>query len=267
MKTFRVKNFEKFQHYKDRAPPWIKLYNGLLEDYEFGLLPDASKMHLIAIWLLASRSSNKIPYDAKWVAGRINATTTVDLKLLSERGFIVVDQCLEQAASNPIAECLTREEGQVERKEEKNPSSATRPSGDEDFENLKKVYPSRKGNYAWKAAERKFNSLVKTGVDPKIIVAAAATLGETLRTKVGTEFIPMPASWLNSEDFTEIAAASFSAGETEMAPEDAVKQFVRFGIWSRWAGPAPGSDGCRASAELLATYGLMPDGRKMQVSA
>jgi DNA-binding NarL/FixJ family response regulator len=34
---YSVKNFERFQHYKDRSPPWIKLYNELLDDYEFGL--------------------------------------------------------------------------------------------------------------------------------------------------------------------------------------------------------------------------------------
>ena len=108
MKTFSVKNFERFQHYKDRAPPWIKLYNELLDDYEFGRLPDASKMHLIAIWLLASRSDNKIPYDAAWVARRINANTKVDLTLLACSGFIVVDQPLqgvEQDASNTLADC------------------------------------------------------------------------------------------------------------------------------------------------------------------
>ena len=108
MKTFSVKNFARFQHYKDRAPPWIKLYNELLDDYEFGRLPDASKMHLIAIWLLASRSDNKIPYDAAWVGKRINANTKVDLTLLACAGFIVVDQQLhtaEQDASNALAEC------------------------------------------------------------------------------------------------------------------------------------------------------------------
>jgi hypothetical protein len=107
VKTFSVKNFEKFQHYKDRAPPWIKLYNELLDDYEFGKLPDASKMHLIAIWLLASRSSNKIPYDSSWVARRINANTKVDLTLLACYGFIVVDQevqGLEHVASEMLAD-------------------------------------------------------------------------------------------------------------------------------------------------------------------
>jgi hypothetical protein len=108
VKTFSVKNFERFQHYKDRAPPWIKLYNELLDDYEFGRLPDASKMHLIAIWLLASRSDNKIPYDSAWVGRRINANTKVDLTLLACAGFIVVDQQLhntEQVASEVLADC------------------------------------------------------------------------------------------------------------------------------------------------------------------
>ncbi len=117
MATFSVKNFEKFQHYKDRSPPWIKLYNELLDDYEFGLLQDASKFHLVAIWLLASRSENKIPYDPAWVARRINASGTVNLDALAAGGFIVVDQPLrgaEQDASTPQAECLSREEGQVQ---------------------------------------------------------------------------------------------------------------------------------------------------------
>lgn len=122
MKVFRVKNFERFQHYKDRSPPWIKLYNELLDDYEFGLLPDATKMHLIAIWLLASRSENKIPFDPKWVAGRINANDPVNLDILLERGFILLDQELQQAehvAIDPLAECLPREENIEKRKEER----------------------------------------------------------------------------------------------------------------------------------------------------
>lgn len=89
MKTFSVKNFERFQHYKDRAPPWIKLYNELLEDYDFGLLPDALKGQLMCIWLLASRMENKLPFDAKWLAKKINATSPVDINHLLLAGFIV----------------------------------------------------------------------------------------------------------------------------------------------------------------------------------
>lgn len=101
---FSVKNFEKFQHYKDRTPPWIKLYNELLDDYDFGLLPDASKAHLLAIWLLASRYSNRIPYDTDWISRHINATETPDLKMLEKTGFIVVDQ----GRSDLLADCAKK---------------------------------------------------------------------------------------------------------------------------------------------------------------
>jgi hypothetical protein len=112
MMTFSVKNYERFQHYKDRNPPWIKLYNELLDDYEFGCLQDASKLHLILIWLLASRSENKLPYDSDWISRRINASEPVDLDGLVQRGFLLLDQPLhnaEQLASTPLASCLPRD--------------------------------------------------------------------------------------------------------------------------------------------------------------
>jgi hypothetical protein len=89
VRVFRVKNFERFQHYKDRSPPWIKLYGETLENYEFGSLKDATKGQLIGIWLLASRMDNKLPFDPKWIASKINATDPVDLEALYASGFIV----------------------------------------------------------------------------------------------------------------------------------------------------------------------------------
>jgi hypothetical protein len=139
-------------------------------------------------------------------------------------------------------------------KESKTPAKE-QARADDDFEDLKKAYPRRAGNYGWKAAERKFNSLVKTGVDPKIIIAAAIRLGQALKSKVGTEFIPMPASWLNSEDFLESAIAAFD--ETVPLDWDAVlTSYKKFGHWSRDAGPDLNSPACRAPKELLEKYGL-----------
>lgn len=89
-KFLQVKNFEKFQHYKDRNPPWIKLYNELLDDYEFSCLQDASKLHLLMIWLLASRTNNKIVADERWIANKINATEKVNLDDLVKSGFVEI---------------------------------------------------------------------------------------------------------------------------------------------------------------------------------
>ncbi|HEX2761584.1 MAG TPA: hypothetical protein VHM27_13760, partial [Rhizomicrobium sp.] len=113
--TFSVKNFERFQHYKDRSPPWIKLYNELLDDYSFGQLPDASKLHLVAIWLLASRSNNRIPHDSVWIAKRISATEKVDLDLLRTSGFIEVQGAgMAQAACKRHADPERESETEVE---------------------------------------------------------------------------------------------------------------------------------------------------------
>jgi hypothetical protein len=83
-----VNNFERFQHYKDRSPPWIKLYNDVLDDYAFACLPDASKWLAVGIWLLASRHENRIPNDLAWIARMTHATEPVDLAPLLSAGFI-----------------------------------------------------------------------------------------------------------------------------------------------------------------------------------
>lgn len=54
--AFRVRNWTKFQHYKERRPPWIKLHRDLLDDFAFASLPLASKALAPCIWLLASES-------------------------------------------------------------------------------------------------------------------------------------------------------------------------------------------------------------------
>jgi hypothetical protein len=116
--TFSVKDFDKFQHYKDRAPPWIKLYNSTLDSYEFSRLSDQARYHLLAIMLLASRSNNKIPYDPDWIESRIGATSRVNLDELVQAGFIELNQPLQQlehVASTALAKRLSREE---ERREE-----------------------------------------------------------------------------------------------------------------------------------------------------
>lgn len=93
---FSVKNFDKYQHYKGVASiVWIKLYVALLEDYEFTLLPDSAKWHLIGIFLLSGKLNNRVPAEHAWVARRISATETVDLTLLAKAGFIVLESTIQ----------------------------------------------------------------------------------------------------------------------------------------------------------------------------
>ena len=86
---FSVTNYDQQQHYKDRGPTWIKLYNRLLDDYGFAQLPDAAKWHLIGIFLLASRHNNRIPADPAWLARQVGASDVVDLGVLEKSGHIM----------------------------------------------------------------------------------------------------------------------------------------------------------------------------------
>lgn len=55
----KIKNWQKFQHFKDRRPPWIKLYRDILDDDEWFSLPPISAKALVTLWLLASEDETK----------------------------------------------------------------------------------------------------------------------------------------------------------------------------------------------------------------
>jgi hypothetical protein len=92
MRFLSIKNLKKHQHYKDRRPPWIKLHAEVLDDYAFTCLQDASKAHLMLLWVLASRMDNRIPYDLAWITQKLGANTPLDLEELILQGFIEVSQ-------------------------------------------------------------------------------------------------------------------------------------------------------------------------------
>ena len=107
----RVRNFERFQHYRDgRAVKWIKLYTGLLDNYEWSQLPDDAKGHLVAIWILAARNGNRLPNDAEWIRARIGARNPVDVTLLLGVEFLE----LSHGAYNPVQEGEGEGEGEGE---------------------------------------------------------------------------------------------------------------------------------------------------------
>lgn len=106
--TLRVRNWEKFQHYKDRNPPWVKLYTAWPDDYEWSSWSDASKLLAVCIVMLAGRVGNRIPNDPAWIQQRCGLKKVPDLTELIGSNFIEEIQELpdkEQDASNPLASC------------------------------------------------------------------------------------------------------------------------------------------------------------------
>jgi hypothetical protein len=95
------KNWERFQHYKDRAPPWIKLHRGLLDDYKFHCLPVASRALAPCIWLLAAEyDGGEICASPEEIAYRLHCSVesfVEAVKPLIDAGFLT--------ASNVLADC------------------------------------------------------------------------------------------------------------------------------------------------------------------
>jgi len=98
----RIKNWSKFQHYKNRCPPWIKLERKLLDDFEFSRLPIASKALLPLLWLLASESNEgSFDADISFLAFRLRWTED-DVR----SGLIpLIDKEFISCASELIATC------------------------------------------------------------------------------------------------------------------------------------------------------------------
>ena len=66
----RIKNWSKFQHFKDRRPPWVKLYRDILDDIQWHELDPLAAKVLVMLWLIASEDDGRIP-DSKTLAFRL----------------------------------------------------------------------------------------------------------------------------------------------------------------------------------------------------
>jgi hypothetical protein len=124
MRYLKVKGWEEFQHYKHRNPPWIKLHRALLDDYEFSRLQDASKAHLMLIWLFASQKNGLIPDDPAFLKRKIGLEKEPNLNLFVDHGLLLP----EQDASSVLAEskqvALLVEKRREEKREVLAPSGA-----------------------------------------------------------------------------------------------------------------------------------------------
>jgi len=127
------KNWSKFQHYKDRCPPWIKLHRDILNDRVFMGLPTASKALAPLMWLLASESKNGI-FDAsvEELEFRLRMPALeikIGIKSLIEKGFFIdadtmLAPCLQDAI--PETERETETETKKERETKKNKQTGSR---------------------------------------------------------------------------------------------------------------------------------------------
>jgi hypothetical protein len=112
------KNWQSFQHYKDRAPAWIKLHRTILDNADFQRLPVASRALAPMLWLLAAEyDGGAITANEDDVSWRLRMTLPdfrVALQPLLDKGFF----SLEISDSKPLADrkrdAIPEKEGEAE---------------------------------------------------------------------------------------------------------------------------------------------------------
>lgn len=121
------KDWAKFQHYRNRRPPWIKLHRHLLDNQRFMCLPLASRALAPMLWLIAAEEDGGV-FDTDGLAWRLRCDeveVSDGLRGLCEAGLFL-------DASTLLAPCLqvaTSEESRERDREEKRDRASARGGG------------------------------------------------------------------------------------------------------------------------------------------
>ena len=119
-KIMRIKHWNKFQHFKDRKPPWVKLYRDLLDDLDWHELDAQASKVLVMLWLIASEDEGRIP-PTKTLAFRLRMTEKQTNDCLNK-----LSHWLEQDDINTISERYQDDSLETERETEKEKEAETK---------------------------------------------------------------------------------------------------------------------------------------------
>ena len=162
----KIKNWSKFQHFKDRRPPWVKLYRDLLDNMEWHELDPLSSKVLVTLWLLASEDDEqqgKLP-NIKTLSWRLRLPQEQVLECLNK-----LSRWLEQDDINVISsgyqDDLPETETETERETKKETEIISPPNGepepkipDCDHQKVKDLYhqhlPTLRKVEVWNAARQ-----------------------------------------------------------------------------------------------------------------
>lgn len=225
----KIKNWPKFQHFKDRRPPWIKLYRDLLDDDEWFSLPPISAKALVTIWLLASEDETKqgILPPMKKIAFRLRMSEKSLESIISD-----LSHWLIQDDITPISTChqLGPSETEAYTTERETYKTETEVCVLSDFEQFWKAYPKKIGKKeAYKAWEKAKDKPLMVDMLHAIDNAKLSPQW----TKENGQFIPNPSTWLNQGRWADEPMKGLPNGYSTIPPFPGPDDPIGRGQWRR----------------------------------
>ena len=183
----RIKNWAKFQHFKDRRPPWVKLYRDILDDPEWHELDAEAAKILVMLWLLASEDETqegKLP-DAKTIAFRIRMPINK-----VNQALIKLEHWLYHSDINLISERY--QHGLPETETETETKKETETDALDGFDEFWMIYDKKvekpQAEKSWKR--------IKPSVELQLTIYAAAR--QYVTATPDKKYRKNPSTWLNN---------------------------------------------------------------------
>jgi len=205
--SLKIKNWERFQHFKDRKPPWIKLYRDLLDDKNwFELDSDAAKL-LVMLWLIASENAGELPpipelafrlrISERSIKSNVSKLThwliQDDIKVISDINAISTEHQADTQADIGVKALARSQERETERETEEHSRAA--------FEKFWEVWPKSERKGANGECLAKWEKLKLNGEAEAVIAHVEMMKVSRAWTDKGGQFIPAPLVYLNGKSW------------------------------------------------------------------
>lgn len=201
----RIRNWHKFQHYKDRNPPWIKLHVDIFASEDWVVLDDASRLLAIACMVIGSKHNGMVPNNPDYIKRVAYLNKRPNLTPLIECGFLENSQADASGCKQMLADA--RPETETYRTEEKEISI-------DQFEVWWKAYPRKLGKGQ---ARKAFAGALKKTTFEVLLEGAKRYAGQ--REGQDPTYTAHPATWLNGERWLDESTGL----QSEISPEEAEK--------------------------------------------
>jgi len=111
---YKIVNWDRFQHYTKRNPPWIKLHYEILSSADWVELSDASRVLAVACMLIASRNEGIVPSNKEYIKRVAYLNKTPDFQPLLKCGFLQGYEGMQADASTMQADATSESDSETD---------------------------------------------------------------------------------------------------------------------------------------------------------